>query len=154
MYQIHRIHVVYCRVFRILLQYLCLNLCIGPIIKYFCGIDMSMPGIVRKDSHLCVSGLIQIGKLWWTEDGKAAETAVMEGKSAIEAKPELSALSRKGYTTKGKGHGTGLSSYRKIVARCPCCGGSLTRPRRAATCRACCSISPRWAGTCGSCTRS
>ena len=37
------------------------------------------------------------------------------------AKPELSALSRKGYTTKGKGHGTGLSSYRKIVARCPCC---------------------------------
>lgn len=37
------------------------------------------------------------------------------------AKPELSALSRKGYTTKGKGHGTGLSSYRKITSRCPGC---------------------------------
>lgn len=34
--------------------------------------------------------------------------------------PDLSALTRKGYTTKGDGHGTGLSSYRRIVARC--CG--------------------------------
>ncbi|MDO4322369.1 MAG: GHKL domain-containing protein [Lachnospiraceae bacterium] len=31
--------------------------------------------------------------------------------------PDLSALVRKGYTTKGKGHGTGLSSYRKIISR-------------------------------------
>lgn len=34
-----------------------------------------------------------------------------------DAAPNLSALARKGYTTKGKGHGTGLSSYRKIVSR-------------------------------------
>lgn len=32
------------------------------------------------------------------------------------AAPDLSALARKGYTTKGKGHGTGLSSYRKIIS--------------------------------------
>lgn len=30
--------------------------------------------------------------------------------------PDLSALTRKGYTTKGGGHGTGLSSYRKIIS--------------------------------------
>lgn len=30
--------------------------------------------------------------------------------------PDLSALTRKGYTTKGGGHGTGLSSYRKILS--------------------------------------
>ena len=35
--------------------------------------------------------------------------------------PELSALSRKGYTTKGKGRGTGLTSYRRIVSRCKGC---------------------------------
>lgn len=34
-----------------------------------------------------------------------------------DAAPNLSALARKGYTTKGKGHGTGLSSYRRIVSR-------------------------------------
>lgn len=33
-----------------------------------------------------------------------------------EVRPDLSALTRKGYTTKGGGHGTGLSSYRKIVS--------------------------------------
>lgn len=35
--------------------------------------------------------------------------------------PDLTALTRKGYTTKGSGHGTGLSSYRRIVARCRGC---------------------------------
>lgn len=35
--------------------------------------------------------------------------------------PDLAALSRKGYTTKGRGHGTGLTSYRRIVARCRGC---------------------------------
>ncbi len=38
-----------------------------------------------------------------------------------EKAPQLSALSRKGYTTKGKGRGTGLSSYRRIVSRCKGC---------------------------------
>ncbi|MGI6018462.1 MAG: sensor histidine kinase [Marvinbryantia sp.] len=38
-----------------------------------------------------------------------------------EKTPELSALSRKGYTTKGNGHGTGLTSYRRIVSRCRGC---------------------------------
>ena len=35
--------------------------------------------------------------------------------------PDLSALSEKGYTTKGSGRGTGLSSYRKIISRYPGC---------------------------------
>lgn len=38
-----------------------------------------------------------------------------------DAPPNLGALSKGGYTTKGKGHGTGLSSYRKMVSRCPNC---------------------------------
>lgn len=33
-----------------------------------------------------------------------------------EKEPELSALTRKGYTTKGRGRGTGLTSYRRIVS--------------------------------------
>lgn len=33
------------------------------------------------------------------------------------SKPDMAALNRKGYTTKGRGHGTGLSSYRKIISR-------------------------------------
>lgn len=35
--------------------------------------------------------------------------------------PDLTALMKKGYTTKGSGHGTGLSSYRRIVSRCRGC---------------------------------
>lgn len=35
--------------------------------------------------------------------------------------PDLAALTRKGYTTKGRGHGTGLTSYRRILARCRGC---------------------------------
>ncbi|MDC7288232.1 GHKL domain-containing protein [Blautia schinkii] len=38
-----------------------------------------------------------------------------------DKEPELSTLSRKGYTTKGKGRGTGLASYRRIVSRCKGC---------------------------------
>lgn len=38
-----------------------------------------------------------------------------------EKTPNLSALTRKGYTTKGSGHGTGLTSYRRIVARYRSC---------------------------------
>ena len=38
-----------------------------------------------------------------------------------EKAPDLSALTKKGYTTKGSGHGTGLTSYRHIVARCRGC---------------------------------
>ena len=38
-----------------------------------------------------------------------------------EKAPDLSALAQKGYTTKGSGHGTGLTSYRRIVARCRGC---------------------------------
>ena len=33
-----------------------------------------------------------------------------------DAAPDLSALTRKGYTTKGSGHGAGLSSYRRILS--------------------------------------
>lgn len=38
-----------------------------------------------------------------------------------EKSPDLSALTKKGYTTKGSGHGTGLTSYRRIVSRCRGC---------------------------------
>ena len=38
-----------------------------------------------------------------------------------EEAPDLSSLTKKGYTTKGSGHGTGLASYRRIVARCRGC---------------------------------
>lgn len=38
-----------------------------------------------------------------------------------ETEPNLNALSQKGYTTKGSGHGTGLSSYRKIISGYPDC---------------------------------
>lgn len=38
-----------------------------------------------------------------------------------DEQPDIGALTRGGYTTKGKGHGTGLSSYRKMVSRCPDC---------------------------------
>ncbi len=37
------------------------------------------------------------------------------------AEPDLKALAEKGYTTKGTGHGTGLSSYRRIMDRYPGC---------------------------------
>lgn len=35
--------------------------------------------------------------------------------------PDLTSLAKKGYTTKASGHGTGLSSYRRIVNRCRGC---------------------------------
>lgn len=38
-----------------------------------------------------------------------------------DEQPNLGALTKSGYTTKGKGHGTGLSSYRRMVSRCPGC---------------------------------
>lgn len=38
-----------------------------------------------------------------------------------EKAPDLTALTKKGYTTKGSGHGTGLTSYRRIVSRCRGC---------------------------------
>ena len=38
-----------------------------------------------------------------------------------DVQPNLGALAKSGYTTKGKGHGTGLSSYRRMVSRCPDC---------------------------------
>lgn len=37
--------------------------------------------------------------------------------NTYEKAPDLAALAKKGYTTKGSGHGTGLSSYRRIVNR-------------------------------------
>lgn len=38
-----------------------------------------------------------------------------------ESEPNLNALSEKGYTTKGSGHGIGLGSYHKILSRYPGC---------------------------------
>ncbi|MCI8265242.1 MAG: GHKL domain-containing protein [Lachnospiraceae bacterium] len=38
-----------------------------------------------------------------------------------DEKPNLGALAKSGYSTKGKGRGTGLSSYRRMVSRCADC---------------------------------
>lgn len=38
-----------------------------------------------------------------------------------DEQPDLGKLTKSGYTTKGTGHGTGLSSYRRLVSRCPNC---------------------------------
>ena len=38
-----------------------------------------------------------------------------------ETEPDLNAIAERGYTTKGSGRGTGLSSYRKIISRYPGC---------------------------------
>ncbi len=38
-----------------------------------------------------------------------------------DEQPDLGALGKGNYTTKGKGHGTGLSSYWRIVSRCSDC---------------------------------
>ena len=38
-----------------------------------------------------------------------------------ETEPDLKSFLKKGFTTKGDGRGTGLSSYRKIISRYPDC---------------------------------
>ena len=62
------------------------------------------------------------------KDGKIRLVMLQEEKELYiavvnnyDAAPDLNALSQKGYTTKGNGHGTGLSSYRKIISRYPGC---------------------------------
>lgn len=62
------------------------------------------------------------------KDGKIRLVMLQEEKELYiavvnnyDAAPDLNALSQKGYTTKGNGHGTGLSSYRKIISRYPDC---------------------------------
>ena len=62
------------------------------------------------------------------QDGKVRVVLLQEEKELYLAvannydkTPDLAALTRKGYTTKGDGHGTGLSSYRRIIARCRGC---------------------------------
>lgn len=62
------------------------------------------------------------------EDGQIRLVMLQEEKELYiavvnnyDAAPDLNALSQKGYTTKGSGHGTGLSSYRKIISRYPGC---------------------------------
>ena len=61
------------------------------------------------------NGQVQVVLL---QEGKELYLAVANN---YETAPDLSALTRKGYTTKGAGHGTGLSSYRRIVSRCRGC---------------------------------
>ena len=66
-----------------------------------------------------------------SEDGQVRLVLLQEGRGLyiavannFDTPPDLTALAQKGYTTKGSGHGTGLTSYRRILARYP---GCLTR---------------------------
>lgn len=72
-------------------------------------IDNAIEAVPEKDAQI---------RLVLLQDEKELYIAVANN---YEKEPELNALSRKGYTTKGSGRGTGLSSYRKIVSHYPGC---------------------------------
>ncbi len=72
-------------------------------------LDNAMEAVPSDDGHVRVVLLQEEKKLY---------LAVANN---YDKAPDLSALSRKGYTTKGAGHGTGLSSYRRILSRCRGC---------------------------------
>lgn len=72
-------------------------------------LDNAMEAVPSADGHVRVVLLQEETKLY---------LAVANN---YDKAPDLSALSRKGYTTKGEGHGTGLSSYRRILSRCRGC---------------------------------
>ncbi len=72
-------------------------------------IDNAMEAVPGKDGQI---------RLVMLQEEKELYIAVVNN---YDAAPDLNALSQKGYTTKGSGHGTGLSSYRKIISRYPGC---------------------------------
>lgn len=69
-------------------------------------LDNAIEAAAKKD------GLVRVVLL---QEEKQLYLAVANN---YDAAPDMAAITRKGYTTKGSGHGTGLSSYRRIVARC------------------------------------
>ena len=72
-------------------------------------IDNAMEAVPGKDGQI---------RLVMLQEEKELYIAVANN---YELKPNLNAMSEKGYTTKGSGHGTGLSSYRNIISRYPGC---------------------------------
>ncbi len=68
-------------------------------------LDNAMEAASRKE------GLVRVVLL---QEEKELYLAVANN---YDTAPDMAALNRKGYTTKGNGHGTGLSSYRRIVSR-------------------------------------
>ena len=70
-------------------------------------IDNAMEAVPEKDGQI---------RLVMLQEERELYIAVANN---YEAEPDLNALSEKGYTTKGSGHGTGLSRYRKILSRYP-----------------------------------
>lgn len=70
-------------------------------------IDNAMEAVPEKDGQI---------RLVMLQEERELYIAVANN---YEDEPDLNALSEKGYTTKGSGHGTGLSSYRKILSRYP-----------------------------------
>lgn len=72
-------------------------------------IDNAMEAVPGEDGEI---------RLVMLQEEKELYIAVVNN---YDVAPDLSALSEKGYTTKGSGRGTGLSSYRKIISRYPGC---------------------------------
>lgn len=72
-------------------------------------IDNAMEAVPGKNGEI---------RLVMLQEEKELYIAVVNN---YDVAPDLSALSEKGYTTKGSGRGTGLSSYRKIISRYPGC---------------------------------
>lgn len=72
-------------------------------------IDNAMEAVPEKNGQI---------RLIMLQEEKELYIAVANN---YETEPNLNALSEKGYTTKGSGHGTGLSSYRKIISGYPGC---------------------------------
>ena len=72
-------------------------------------IDNAMEAVPGKNGEI---------RLVMLQEEKELYIAVVNN---YDVAPDLSALSEKGYTTKGSDRGTGLSSYRKIISRYPGC---------------------------------
>ncbi|MDE6220659.1 MAG: GHKL domain-containing protein, partial [Lachnospiraceae bacterium] len=72
-------------------------------------LDNAIEAAAKEDGQIRVVLLQDAGELY------------MAIANNYDEQPDIGALTRGGYTTKGKGHGTGLSSYRRMVSRCPDC---------------------------------
>ena len=87
-------------------------------------LDMDTDDLLRALGILLDNAIEAVPK----EEGQVRVVLLQEEKELYlavannyEKAPDLSSLTKKGYTTKGSGHGTGLTSYRRIVARCRGC---------------------------------
>ena len=101
----------------------CLILMCGAVAAQNDGryLDRALPEAWEPDT-LFVQKL-PVEDRWWKELGDVRLDSLISVAVAnnYEKAPDLAAVAKKGYTTKGSGHGTGLASYRRIVARCRGC---------------------------------